>query len=310
MRIFTKTYLQTTLNLKKRNLFVKYYTEQCLITGRWFLRDYSLPTYLEYCFPIWFSFLSSIIEPIILPDFKNKDRKVCCRARLNDGISFISSQNWNRMRINWLKLVRRRIYKCPTFFKTKQFQFQRSYNCLTFSSNSLKLVNWIVAISSDLQRGQESWLTNQLSTHVPQPRTCLQQVATDIGGVINAWQIGHLKTLWTTSATWEFRNDRSTTIPPSTDTTTLSCNLDLTSANITRKFSVIACSWSWMLSKQSKNHINPVYQYICIYIYIYICICIYMYNIYIYIYGYIYIYYYYYSANMTPVCSSKSLISS
>ena len=39
-----------------------------------------------------------------------------------------------------------------------------------------------------------------------------------------------------------------------------------------------------------------------------------MYNIYIYIYIYIYmdiyIYYYYYSANMTPVCSSKSLISS
>ena len=118
------------------------------------------------------------------------------------------------MRINWLKLVRRRIYKCPTFFKTKQFQFQRSYNCLTFSSNSLKLVNWIVAISSDLQRGQESWLTNQLSTHVPQPRTCLQQVATDIGDVINAWQIRHLKTLLTTSANWVFRNDRSTTIPP------------------------------------------------------------------------------------------------
>ena len=158
LRIFTKTYLQTTLNFKKRNLFVKYYTGQCLITGRWFLRDYSLPTYLGYCFPIWFSFLSSIIEPIILPDFKNKDRKVCCRARLNDGISFISSQNWNRMRINWLKFMRRRIYKCPTFFKTKQFQFQRSYNCLTFSSNSLQLVNWIVG-----RDGRNSgWPTNFL----------------------------------------------------------------------------------------------------------------------------------------------------
>ena len=156
MRIFTTTHLQITLNLKKWNLFVKYFKRQYLITGRWFLLDYSLPMHLEYCFPIWFSFLSSTIESIILLDLKNKDRKVCCWTRLNDGISFISSQNWNKMRINWLKLVRRRIYKCPTFFKTKQFQFQRLYNCLTFSSNSLKLVNWIVAISSDLQRGQES----------------------------------------------------------------------------------------------------------------------------------------------------------
>ena len=163
LRIFTTTHLQITLNLKKRDLFVKYYKGQYLITRRWFLLDYSLPTHLEYCFPIWFSFLSSIIEPNILLDLKNTDRKVCCRTRLNDGISFISSQNWNSLRINCLKLVRRRLYKCPTFFKTKKFQFQRSYNCLTFSSNSLKLVNWIVTISSDLQRGQESWLTNQLS---------------------------------------------------------------------------------------------------------------------------------------------------
>ena len=156
------------------------------------------------------------------------------------------------------------------FHKNKTFQFQRSWNCLVFSSNSLKLVNWIVATSSHLQRGQESWLTNQLSTHVPQPSTCLQQVATDTGGVINAWRNRHLKTLLMTSATWVFRNDRSTVIPPSTDTTTLSRNLDLTSADNTCKFSVIACSWSWMLSKQSKNHINPQY----IYIYIYICIYI------------------------------------
>ena len=163
---------------------------------------------------------------------------------------------------NWLKLMRRRIYKCPTFIKIKQFQFQRSCNCLVFSSNSLKLVNWIVAISSDLRKGQESWLTNQLSTHVPQPSTCLQQVATDTGGVINAWRNRHLKTLLTTSATWVFCNDRSTIIPLSTDTTTLSCNLDLTSADNTYKFSAFACSWSWMLSKQSKNHINPHHIYI------------------------------------------------
>ena len=245
---------------------------------------------MEYCFPIWFSFLSSIIEPIILLDLKIKHRKVCCRTRLNDGISFSSSQNWNRMRINWLKLMRRRIYKCPAFFKTKQFEFRRSYNCLTFSSNSLKLVNWIVTISSYLQRGQESWLTNQLSTHVPQPRTCLQQVATDIGDVINAWQIRHLKTLLTTSATWVFRNDRSTTIPPFTDTTTLSCNLDLTSADNTCKFSVIACSWSWMLSKQSKNHINPVHINVYMKTLItflkwkYFGYCLYQFTMYIYVY--------------------------
>ena len=99
-----------------------------------------------------------------------------------------------------------------------------------------------MAISSDLQRGQESWLTNQLSTHVPQPRTCLQQIVADIGDVINAWQIRRLKTLLTTSATWVLCNDWSTTIPLSTDTTTLSCNLDLTSADNTWKFSVITCS--------------------------------------------------------------------
>ena len=99
-----------------------------------------------------------------------------------------------------------------------------------------------MAISPDLQRGQELWLTNQLSTHVAQPRTCLQQVATDIGDAINVWQIRHLKALLTTSATWMFRNDQSTTIPLSTDTTTLSCNLDLTSSDNTCKFSVIACS--------------------------------------------------------------------
>ena len=81
-----------------------------------------------------------------------------------------------------------------------------------------------MAISSDLQRGQEWWLTNQLSTHAPQPSTCLQQLATDIGDVINARQIRHSKTLLTTSASWVFRNDRSTTIPQSTDTPTLSCN--------------------------------------------------------------------------------------
>ena len=90
-----------------------------------------------------------------------------------------------------------------------------------------------MAILSNLQRGQESWLTNQLSAHVPQPSTYLEQVATDIGDTINVWQIKHLETLLTTSASWVFCNDRSTTIPPTTDTTTLSCNLDLTSADNT-----------------------------------------------------------------------------
>ena len=192
-RIFDMTYLQITLYLRKQNLFVKHYKRQCLITRRWFLLDYSLPTHSEYCFPIWFTFLSSFIEPILLLDLKSKDWKVCCITRLYDRISFsINSQNWDRMR-NWLKLMRRRIYKCPTFIKTKKIQFQRSYNCLAFSIISLKLGNWIVAISFDLQRGQESWLTNQLSAYVPQPSTCLQQVTTDFGSVINASQIRNVK---------------------------------------------------------------------------------------------------------------------
>ena len=90
-----------------------------------------------------------------------------------------------------------------------------------------------MAILSDPQRGQELCLTNQLSAHVLQPSTYLEQVATDIGDIIHVWKIRHLKTLLTTSASWVFPNDRSTTIPPTTDTTTLSCNLDRTSADNT-----------------------------------------------------------------------------
>ena len=110
------------------------YKGQRLITGPWFLLNYPLPTHSAYCFPIWFSFLLSIIEPIFLLNLKYKDRKVCCRTRLNDGISLINSLNWNRMK-NWLKLMRRSLYKCPTFLKTKQFQFQRSYSCLALAIN-------------------------------------------------------------------------------------------------------------------------------------------------------------------------------
>ena len=110
------------------------------------------PAYaLGFSFPIWLSFLSSILEPIILLDMKNKDWKVCRRTRLNERISFINSQNWNRMR-KWLSWWEREYTnKWLTFLKTKQFQFQRSCNCLAFSSNSLKLVRWIEAISPDLQ---------------------------------------------------------------------------------------------------------------------------------------------------------------
>lgn len=115
-------------------------------------------------------------------------------------------------------------------------QFKRSYNCLAFWSNSLELVNWIMAISSHLKRGQESWLTKQLSTHVSQPKTCLKKVAREIGDVVNAWQIRNYKTILTTSASWMLRNYLSIAIPPSTHKITLSCNLDLTSAVKTCKF--------------------------------------------------------------------------
>ena len=77
---------------------------------------------------------------------------------------------------------------------------------------------------------------------VPQLCACLQQVAAGIGNVISEWQIRHLKTLLTPSASWVFCNDRSTTVPPSTDTNTLFCNLHVSSANNTCKFSVIAYS--------------------------------------------------------------------
>ena len=48
---------------------------------------------LEVLFPYLVSIPLSLIKPIILLDLKNKDRKVCCRTRLNDGIFFINSQN-------------------------------------------------------------------------------------------------------------------------------------------------------------------------------------------------------------------------
>ena len=53
--------------------------------------------------------------------------------------------------------------KWPTFLKAKQFQFQRSINCLAFSSNSQKLVSWIVVIHLIYREGRNrGWPTNFL----------------------------------------------------------------------------------------------------------------------------------------------------
>ena len=85
-------------------------------------------------------------------------------------------------------------------------------------------------------------------------------IANDIGAVITMrGKLDIQKTVLTTSVSCVFRNDRSTSIPGAIDTTTLCCNLDLMSSIIC-KFSVTACSSSLMLSKQNKNHINPVFQ--------------------------------------------------